>query len=212
MTARPVDRVEFVWLASQSPRRRQLLDQLGVRHRLLLPGDDEDAEALEHTRAGELPLDYVDRVTRAKLDAARRRLRQRGLDQAPILSADTTVVLGRQILGKPADAAEAAAMLARLSGHTHRVLTSVALAARGRVRQATSVSRVHFAVLPPPVIAAYVASGEPFGKAGAYAIQGALAGWVERIEGSYSGIMGLPLFETAQLLRRAGVPSALDTP
>lgn len=201
---------DFVWLASQSPRRRQLLDQLGARHELLLPDPHEDAEALEATRAGETPPDYVHRVTQAKLRAALLRLKARRLSPAqaaaPVLCADTTVAIGRRILGKPADADEAVAMLSALSGRTHRVLTSVAVAVRGRRSgQATSVSRVRFAALPAHVIEAYVASGEPFGKAGGYAIQGPLAGWIEHIEGSYSGIVGLPLFETSALLRRAGV-------
>jgi septum formation protein len=196
---------DHVWLASQSPRRRQLLDQLGVRHEPLLPGPEEDAEALEITRPGEAAADYVQRVTQAKLGAARARLKARALATAPILCADTTVVLGRRILGKPADAAEAAAMLGALSGRTHRVMTAVAVAVGRRTWQALSVSRVRLAVLGPEVVAAYVASGEPSGKAGAYAIQGPLAGWIEHIEGSHSGIMGLPLHETAQLLRAAGV-------
>ena len=200
---------DFVWLASQSPRRRQLLEQLGVRHEPLLPGPEEDAEALELTRPGEAAADYVQRVTQAKLAAARRRLQARGLAPAPILCADTTVVLGRRILGKPADAAEAAAMLGALSGRTHRVMTAVAVAAGRRTWQALSVSRVRLAVLEPGLVAAYVASGEPEGKAGAYAIQGPLAGWIEHIEGSHSGIMGLPLHEAAQLLRAAGVRLAL---
>jgi septum formation protein len=198
----------FIYLASQSPRRRQLLDQLGVRHELLLPAADEDAEALEHTRPGERPAAYVHRVTRAKLVAACQRLAQRGLPKAPVLCADTTVALGTRILGKPADAADAAAMLAALSGRTHRVLTSVAVAAPGaknaRTLQATQVSHVRFTELPADVMAAYVQSGEPFGKAGAYAIQSSLAAWIEHLSGSYSGVMGLPLYETAQLLRRAG--------
>ncbi len=194
----------FIYLASQSPRRRQLLDQIGVRHELLLPGADEDAEALEAERAGELPADYVERVTRAKLQAARARLKQRGLPDAPILCADTTVALGRRILGKPADAAEARATLALLAGRTHRVITAVALQAGRRARVAVSTSRVTVAAMPAAAIDAYIASGEPFGKAGAYAIQSAYAGWIAHIDGSYSGIMGLPLFETAQLLRRAG--------
>ncbi|MBK7616534.1 MAG: septum formation inhibitor Maf [Burkholderiales bacterium] len=196
---------DFIYLASQSPRRRQLLDQLGVKHELLLPGPEEDAEALEHERAGELPLAYVERVTRAKLDAARARLKQRGLPPAPVLCSDTTVALGRRILGKPVDAADATATLTALSGHTHRVLTAVALWDGSRSHLKVSVSRVHFADIPPATIAAYVASGEPFGKAGAYAIQSALAGWIPRIEGSYSGIMGLPLHETTQLLQQARV-------
>lgn len=195
----------FIYLASQSPRRRQLLDQLGVHHQLLLPGPDEDAEALEHESAGELPMAYVERVTRAKLDAARQRLKRRGLPLAPVLCSDTTVALGRRILGKPVDAADATATLTALSGHTHRVLTAVALWDGRRSRLLVNVSRVHFAEIPPQIIAAYVASGEPFGKAGAYAIQSALAGWIPRIEGSYSGIMGLPLHETTQLLQQARV-------
>ena len=197
----------FIYLASQSPRRRQLLEQLGVRHVLLLPSADEDAEALEATVAGELPQRYVERVTRAKLQAARLRLRVRGLSPAPILCSDTTVALGRRILGKPVDAADAAATLRLLSGRSHRVITSVALAwgRHGDEKEAllTSVSHVHFSVLSAARIAAYVDTGEPFGKAGAYAIQSGAAAWIERIAGSYTGIMGLPLFETAQLLAKA---------
>lgn len=199
----------FVYLASQSPRRRQLLQQIGVRFELLLPDDSEDAEALEAVRAGEDPLQYVRRVTRAKLAAARERHGRRGLAPAPILAADTTVVLGGAILGKPADAGEARAMLARLSGRSHRVVSAVAVADGARTNLALNVSHVRFARLPGATIDAYVAGGEPFGKAGAYAIQSALAGWIERIDGSHSGIMGLPLFETMQLLRRAGVATAL---
>lgn len=199
----------LIYLASQSPRRRQLLDQLGVRHELLAPTPEEDAEALEATVARELPLRYVERVTRAKLWAAQMRLRKRGLPSAPILCSDTTVVLGRRILGKPTDAEDAAATLALLSGKTHRVMTCVGLAwgHPGKVTEAlaTSISRVRFAELSQDQIDRYVASGEPFGKAGAYAVQSAAAGWIERIEGSYSGIMGLPLFETAQLLSKAQV-------
>ena len=199
----------FVYLASASPRRRQLLEQLGVDHRLLAPGADEDAEALEAERPGERPEDYVRRVTRAKLAAARARLARRALPAAPILCADTTVVLGRRILGKPADTAQARAMLAALSGRTHRVLTAVAVWDGRRTALALDVSRVRMAPLPPALIERYVAGGEPFGKAGAYAIQGALAGWIERVEGSHSGIVGLPLHPTARLLARAGVATAL---
>jgi septum formation protein len=195
----------FVYLASQSPRRRQLLDQLGVAHRPLLPDDDEDAEALEAERPGELPQAYVERVTLAKLRAARLRLQRRGLPPAPVLCADTTVALGRRILGKPADAQHAAAMLGALSGRSHRVLTAVAVAHGRRILQRTQVSRVRMAVLERSTIDRYVQAGEPLGKAGAYAIQGALAGRIEHIEGSHSGIMGLPLFETAQLLRQFAV-------
>ena len=200
----------LIYLASQSPRRRQLLDQIGVRHELLLPRPDEDAEALEAERLAELPAAYVERVTRAKLHAARARLAASGLPDAPILCADTTVALGRRILGKPRDAADAAATLRLLSGATHRVITAVAVRWGRREQLEVSTSHVRFAALPARVIEAYVASGEPFGKAGAYAIQSALAGWIAHIDGSYSGIMGLPLFETAQLLQRCGIP-AMET-
>jgi septum formation protein len=201
----PMPLHRFIYLASQSPRRRQLLDQLRVAHRPLLPGDEEDAEALEAEIPGELPQAYVQRVTLAKLRAARLRLQRRGLPPAPVLCADTTVALGRRILGKPADAEHAAAMLAALSGRTHRVLTAVAVGSGRRTWQGTQISRVRMAALDSGTIARYVQGGEPLGKAGAYAIQGALAGCIEHIEGSHSGIMGLPLFETAVLLRQAGV-------
>ena len=196
---------DFIYLASQSPRRRQLLQQLGVRHELLLPGPEEDAEGLEAEERGELPLDYVQRVTRAKLHAARERLLARSLPAAPILCSDTTVALGRRLLGKPADAAAAQATLTLLSGRTHRVITAVALAWGRQEVLAVNVSRVRFASLSEEQIAHYVASGEPFGKAGAYAIQSAATAWIAHIEGSYTGIMGLPLHETAALLEWAGV-------
>ena len=203
-----MSRFDFVWLASQSPRRAQLLQQIGADFRLLSPDAGEDVDALEAERDGELPTQYVQRVTRAKLDAALARQRRRGVAPAPILCADTTVALGRRILGKPADAAAARAMLKALCGRTHRVLTAVALHDGRRVHAALNISRVRFAAMPAAAIDAYVAGGEPFGKAGAYAIQGAIAGWIEHIEGSHSGIMGLPLFETAALLRAAGVAVA----
>ncbi len=202
------DTAGFIYLASQSPRRVQLLAQIGVRFELLLPRADEDAEALEAGRAGELPAVYVERVTRAKLRAARLRLIASEMTAAPILCADTIVALGRRVLGKPVDADDAVATLRLLSGKTHRVITAVAVGTStgrsARDRVAVSTSRVRFATLSAPIIDAYVASGEPFGKAGAYAIQSSLAAWIEHIDGSYSGVMGLPLFETAQLLRRAG--------
>jgi septum formation protein len=194
----------FVYLASQSPRRSQLLDQLGVAHRLLLADTDEDAEALEAVLPGEAPATYVVRVTGHKLAAAVARRKRRGLPDAPILCADTTVALGRRILGKPDDAAHASAMLAALSGRTHRVLTAVAVAAGRRRFAALSISRVTFAPMTVAQIRAYVASGEPMGKAGAYAIQGLAAQFIRHLAGSHSGIMGLPLFETADLLRQCG--------
>jgi septum formation protein len=199
----------FVYLASQSPRRVQLLDQIGVAHRPLLPAEDEDAEALEIGRSGESPEAYVQRVTLAKLQAAGARRRRRRLPEAPILAADTTVALGRHVLGKPADAEEAAATLRRLSGRSHRVLTAVAVAGAGvqagQAMLAVSVSQVRFAPLSEQGIARYIASGEPFGKAGAYAVQGRIAAWIEDVRGSPTGIMGLPLFETRQLLAQARV-------
>ncbi|WP_076997157.1 nucleoside triphosphate pyrophosphatase [Variovorax sp. KK3] len=194
----------FIYLASQSPRRAQLLGQLGVRHELLLAGADEDAEALEQVLPGESPTAYVQRVTGLKLDAAVARHRRLGLPAAPVLCADTTVAFGRNILGKPEDRDDARRMLALLSGRTHRVLTAVALQHGRRRHAALSVSRVRFADVDARRIAAYVDSGEPEGKAGAYAIQGRAAAFVAHISGSHSGIMGLPMFETAQLLRKAG--------
>lgn len=194
----------FIYLASQSPRRAQLLEQIGISHRLLLAPPDEDAEALETVHGGESPTAYVQRVTALKLDAAVARLKRQGLPVAPVLCADTTVALGRTILGKPDNAQDATRMLQLLSGQTHRVLTAVALHDGTRSTSALSVSRVRFGSLSPEQIQAYVASGEPLGKAGAYGVQGAAAAFIEHIAGSYSGIMGLPLFDTAQLLRGAG--------
>jgi len=195
----------FIYLASQSPRRSQLLEQMGVVHQLLLPNADEDSEALEVMMSGEAPRDYVQRVTALKLRAAVARLHRLGLADAPVLCADTTVALGHEILGKPADTRDAQRMLGLLLGRTHQVLTAIALGWRGRVAHACSVSDVVFAPLQPEAIARYAASGEPMGKAGAYAVQGRAAAFIAKIEGSYSGIMGLPLFETAQTLRTMGV-------
>jgi septum formation protein len=196
--------MEFIYLASQSPRRRQLLEQLGVKYELLLPDADEDAEGIEAVLPGEAPARYVQRVTGLKLDAAVARLKRRGLPTAPILCSDTTVALGRTIYGKPADAKDAARMLAALSGQTHRVLTAVAVQAGRKRLEALSDSRVSFAAMTPAQIRRYVDGGEPMGKAGAYAVQGAAAAFIAKISGSYSGIMGLPMYETAQLLRECG--------
>jgi septum formation protein len=194
----------WLYLASQSPRRSQLLDQLGVRHELLLPDPHEDAESLELEREGESPEDYVQRVTLAKWEAAvqrrARRAERGGWSDAPILCADTTVALGDDILGKPRDAAHAMQMLARLSGQVHRVLTAVVV--NGQLRLSTS--HVTWRVLSPDEIERYAATSEPMGKAGAYAIQGRSGAWTQRLDGSYSGIMGLPLYETAELLKPLG--------
>jgi septum formation protein len=198
-------RPDFIWLASQSPRRQELLQQIGVRFELLLPDAHEDAEALERWLPGEAPTQYVQRVVLAKAQAAAERRRARDGALAPILVADTTVALGGTVLGKPLDAADARRMLNALSGRSHRVLTSVAVVHGTKIEQCLSVSRVRFARIPSSSIDALIASGEPFGKAGGYAIQGRSARFARRIEGSYSGIMGLPLHETATLLRRAGI-------
>ncbi len=195
---------DFIYLASQSPRRRQLLEQLGIRHELLLPDAHEDAEGMEAALPHEAPATYVQRVTQLKLDAAVQRMKRRGLPRAPILCSDTTVAMGRRIYGKPADAADAARMLGELAGHNHRVLTAVAIGGMRKRRQALSESRVTFAPLSRHQIDAYVATGEPMGKAGAYAVQGRAAAFISHISGSYSGIMGLPMFETAQLLLSFG--------
>ncbi len=193
----------FVYLASQSPRRRQLLEQLGVRYELLLPDESEDAEALEVVLKNEAPAAYVQRVTGAKLDAALARLKRRKLPVAPILCSDTTVALGRLIYGKPENAKDAQRMLTELAGRTHRVLTGVAVQAGSNRLQALSVSKVTFEEMTNTQIKVYVATGEPMGKAGAYAVQGRAALHITRIDGSYSGIMGLPIRETALLLQAA---------
>jgi septum formation protein len=195
----------FVYLASQSPRRRQLLEQLGVRYELLLPDAGEDAEALERVLKNEAPAAYVKRVTSLKLNAAVVRLAQGKLAPALILCSDTTVALGRTIYGKPDDPQDAERMLTELAGKTHRVLTAVAVQHGTQRFEALSSSRVTFAAMTAAQIEAYVATGEPLGKAGAYAIQGRVAMHITRINGSYSGIMGLPLWETASLLQAAGL-------
>jgi septum formation protein len=195
----------FVYLASQSPRRRQLLEQLGVTYELLLPEPHEDAEALEVVLPREAPLTYVRRVTQLKLDAALERHKRLGLPAAPVLCCDTTVALGREILGKPLDAGDARRMLTTLAGKTHRVLTAVAVGTATKRLQVVSMSRVTFAPMTAAQISTYVASGEPMGKAGAYAVQGRVASHISHLSGSYSGIMGLPMFETAELLRQLGI-------
>jgi len=182
-------------LASQSPRRHQLLQQLGVAFDVL------DVDVPERRATGETPLAYVSRVARDKAAAG---APGAGPDDV-VLGADTEVVLADEVFGKPRDAADAAAMLRRLSGRTHAVISAVWALGAGREACAVCVSQVRFAVLDENDIAVYVATGEPFGKAGAYAIQGRGAALIEHLEGSYSGVMGLPLFETACLLRGFGI-------
>ena len=205
-----------IYLASQSPRRRELLALWGVEASLLLPEPSEDAEALETVRPGEPPLRYVKRVTQAKLTAAAQRLARLGGPKLPILCADTTVALGDLILGKPASPDDAKRLLALLSGQTHRVLTAVSVGYWDATnqwlsRQLVSQSQVTFAALSATQINAYVDSQEPMGKAGAYAVQGLGGLFITNIKGSYSGIMGLPAYETGQLLVQAGVALAVAT-
>ena len=195
---------DFIYLASQSPRRSQLLEQLGVRHALLLPDAEEDSEALEVALRNEAPKTYVQRVTALKLQAAQQRLVRRNLQPAPILCADTTVARGQTIFGKPEDANDAKRMLRALSNRPHRVLTAIAVGQGEQYAVACSGSWVTFADLSDEDIEAYVASNEPLGKAGAYAVQGRAAAYIAHMSGSYSGIMGLPLYETAQALRSFG--------
>ena len=195
-----------VYLASKSPRRQELLRQLGVEFDELLlreaPGRKRDV--VEAPRKDEPPLDYVRRVARLKASVGWHRMVRRGLAAKPVLGADTEVVLEGKALGKPDDAAAAIAMLSALSGRTHEVLTAVAVRWDAQLAQAVSTSRVTFRELPRNEIERYVATGEPFDKAGGYAIQGKAAAFVQHLEGSYSGVMGLPLFETAEILARIG--------
>ena len=201
----------FIYLASQSPRRQELLKQMGVRFEMLAPSFGEDSENMETPLPNEKARDYVERVTLAKSAAALVRWQKSGLPWAPILCADTTVSLPNhgegEILGKPIDATDAARILNILSGKVHEVLTALAVTIDLSKKPLclVQVSRVHFAQLSPEQIAAYIASGEPFGKAGAYGIQGLGGAFIPSIEGSYSGIMGLPIYETVQLLERAQV-------
>ncbi len=182
-------------LASRSPRRRELLDQIGIHHRTIAIDIDETP------RTGEAPAEYVLRLAVEKARAGR----AASDDSLPVLAADTAVVLGDAILGKPRDRDDAVAMLLRLAGTEHRVLTGVALAWNGGVRSRLSVSHVGFRDIGHAEAEQYWASGEPADKAGGYAIQGLGALFVERLEGSYSGVMGLPLFETGELLAEAGI-------
>jgi septum formation protein len=196
-----------IYLASRSPRRRELLKQIGIPFELLLLREDlrRGADVDEAPLPGELPAIYVSRVARAKAEAGWRLIARRGQLPYPVLAADTTLVLDGEIIGKPANEQHAQQLLQRLSARTHQVLTAVAIARKEHVETALSTSTVEFRGFDADEIRRYVASGEPIGKAGAYAIQGRAAIFVRAIGGSYSGIMGLPLFETAELLRRFDV-------
>ncbi len=196
-----------IYLASRSPRRRELLKQIGVGYDMLLLREDprRDQDIDEAPIAGEAPPAYVMRIARSKAEVGWRHVVARRLPPRPVLAADTTVVLAGEIIGKPADADHARQLLARLSGHTHQVLTAVAVARNAQVETALCTSAVEFRELADLEIRRYAASGEPLDKAGAYAIQGQAAVFVRAIGGSYSGIMGLPLYETAEMLRRFGI-------
>lgn len=189
----------MLYLASQSPRRRELLGQLGVTFSIL------DVDVAEVPYPEETPLDYVRRVARDKAHAGWEALTREAQSDALVIACDTEVVLEHRVFGKPKDADDAAEMLHALSGRTHEVISAVCMISAKQEHGDVCVSRVRFAELSEADITAYVATGEPFGKAGAYGIQGRAAEFVERIDGSYSGIMGLPLFETAALLRAARI-------
>lgn len=197
-----------LYLASRSPRRRELLTQLGVQFDTIVfrnaPREDKELDETPH--AGEAPLDYVQRVARAKAEHGWRIVEWRKLFPQPVLAADTTLEFEGQIIGKPVDADDARAILTRLSGQTHRVLTAVSMAFEGRLESVLSVSEVRFGALEAAEIRRYVATGEPLDKAGAYGIQGGAGLFVEHLAGSYTGVMGLPLFETGRLLRRFDFP------
>ncbi len=192
--------VSMLYLASRSPRRSELLARLGRPFQTL------DLDVAEVGAAGESPRDYVQRVAADKARAGLAEVLASDPD-AVVVGSDTEVVLGERVFGKPVDAADAAAMLAALSGRTHQVMTAVVLAAAGGLSVDVVVSEVTFAALDDARITAYVATGEPFGKAGAYAIQGEAERFITHLAGSYSGVMGLPLYQTDRLLAGAGLPS-----
>ncbi|MDD5240894.1 MAG: Maf family protein [Sulfuricella sp.] len=198
---------KHIYLASRSPRRRELLAQIGVGFEPLLLREDpaRSTDVDETPLPDEKPRDYALRIGHVKAETAWLRVQQRRLPQLPVLAADTIVALGNRIMGKPANREQAMEMLAALSGQKHEVLTVVAMANGSKTEQKLSVSTVQFGILTDQAIRRYAMTGEPFDKAGAYAIQGRAATFIEKIEGSYSGVMGLPLYETAQLLSSFGI-------
>ena len=193
----------MIYLASRSPRRRELLDQLGVAHEVLLPPPSDGPD--EPQLPGEPAADYVRRTAREKALQGVAEMTRRGLPAHPLLAADTTVILDGGVLGKPLDRADAIRILALLSGSRHEVHTAVALCHQGVLHEDVSITTVRFRPMARDEIERYCDSGEPYDKAGAYGIQGLGGIFVERIEGSYTGVMGLPLFETARLLSQAGI-------
>ncbi|VCU68959.1 Maf-like protein YhdE [Pigmentiphaga humi] len=192
-----------IYLASRSPRRRELLTQLGIDHELLLAPPSEGPD--EPQLPGERAADYVRRTAREKALAGAELMQMRELPARPVLAADTTVILDGDVLGKPLDRDDAGRILRRLSGSTHEVHTALAMVHGGILHEDVSVTRVRFRALDERDIASYCDSGEPFDKAGAYGIQGLGGVFVEHIAGSFTGVMGLPLFETARLLAIAGI-------
>lgn len=198
---------DHIWLASKSPRRKQLIQTLGLDAEVFLAQQGDQAEALEQAQEGEAPLDYVERVTLLKLKAAIEALSAQG-KTGVVLAADTTVARGSEILGKPLNAEQAREMLLSLSDQSHQVHTCVAVAhlkigQEANMHFKTQSSEVHFGRIPEAFIDTYIESGQPFDKAGGYGIQGVIAQFITRINGSHSGIMGLPLCETALLLKQA---------
>jgi septum formation protein len=198
-----------IYLASQSPRRRELLKQIGINFEMLLLRSDprRDIAVDETPHAGELPENYVKRISQAKAEAGYAALRFRNLPPFPVLSADTTVTLNGEIFGKPHTAEQAAAMLRRLSGQDHQVLSAVAIVLDEHVEVALSTSTVRFATLDEERIRRYLLTREFTDKAGGYAIQGQAGAFIEHLSGSYSGVMGLPLFETVKLLQNFHYPT-----
>ncbi|WP_231623588.1 Maf family protein [Nitrosospira briensis] len=196
-----------IYLASRSPRRRELLKQIGVNFGTLLLREaaPRGADMAEVVLSGEAPADYTRRIAVAKAEMGRARLLERRLTELPVLAADTAVVLGERIFGKPENVADAKEMLRALSGQTHQVLTAVAVAAQNGIQVSMSRSVVRFRDISEHEIQCYLSVGEALDKAGGYAIQGMAAVFIAEISGSYSGVMGLPLFETAQLLQESGV-------
>jgi septum formation protein len=198
-----------IYLASQSPRRGELLKQIGVNFTplLLRSASHRSVEVDETPLADEIPVDYVQRICRAKAEAGWQALSLRKLRAFPVLAADTTVTLHGKIIGKPEDSKHAMQILSELSGTRHQVLTAVAIAFEDKLEMRLSTTSITFAELSPARIHRYLLTGEAYDKAGAYGIQGAAGAFVQHIDGSYSGVMGLPLFETVELLQSFGVPT-----
>ena len=201
-----ITEVASVYLASKSPRRQELLRQLGIEFEELLVRESAGRrrDVVEVPRKDETPLDYIKRIARTKASMGWHQMTCRHLPPRPVLAADTEVVVDGVVFGKPTDAASASYMLRRLSGRTHEVMTAVAVRWDAQLVRTVSTSRVTMRALPEDEIARYVATGECFDKAGAYAVQGRAAAFISHLDGSYSGVMGLPLYETTELLGKIG--------